>query len=81
MAPTKWLIGQIIKLHPGQDGKVFVVTVRTAEGVYKRPFVKLLPLVKEENYKTFQFSAGGMLVPESGALKRSPFPPLIPVYV
>ena len=44
MAPTKWPLAKITK---GQDGKVRVVTIRTAKGEYVRPIVKLVPLVQE----------------------------------
>ncbi|XP_033254138.1 uncharacterized protein LOC117193495 [Drosophila miranda] len=44
--PSKWLLGRITEVHPGQDERVRVVTVKTARGVYKRPITKLavLPL-------------------------------------
>ena len=48
MAPTRWPLARIIKVHPGQDGKVRVVTVRTSKGVYNRPVVKLVPLVQDQ---------------------------------
>ena len=41
--PTKWFLGRIIELHPGNDGIVRVVTVRMAAGDYKRPVVKVAP--------------------------------------
>ena len=44
-APTKWPIARVIEVHPGQDGKVRVVTVRTARGTYKRPVVKVVQLL------------------------------------
>ena len=43
--PTKWPLARIVQLHPGPDGKVRVVTLRTAKGVYKRPIVKIVPLI------------------------------------
>ena len=48
MAPTKWPLARITKVHPGQDGKVRVVTIKTAKGTYTRPSIKLVPLVCEE---------------------------------
>lgn len=40
--PTyKWPLGRIQQIHPGQDGKIRVVTVKMATGVYKRPIVDL----------------------------------------
>ena len=46
-APTKWPLVKVIKVHPGQDGKVCVVTVRIAKGTCVRPAVKLVPLIQE----------------------------------
>ncbi|XP_072159645.1 uncharacterized protein [Bemisia tabaci] len=43
-APTHWKKGIIDAVHPGKDGVVRVVTVRTARGTYKRPAVKIYPL-------------------------------------
>lgn len=43
-APLHWEMGRIIKLHPGQDGVVRVVTLKTAHGVMQRPVVKICPL-------------------------------------
>lgn len=42
--PSKWPLGRISKLHPGKDGQVRVVTVRTQTSTLKRPIVKLCPL-------------------------------------
>lgn len=44
MPPTKWLLGRIESIHPGNDGLVRVATVRTQNSVLKRPVVKLCPL-------------------------------------
>ena len=49
MAPTKWPLAKIIEVHPGKDGKVRVVTVKTAKGIYRRPVVKMVPLVLAED--------------------------------
>ena len=48
MTPTKWPLVKIIKVDPGKDGKIRVVTVQTAKGIYKRPVVKMVPLVLTE---------------------------------
>ena len=45
LAPTKWPLARIIQVHPGKDVKVRVVTVKTAMGIYKRPMIKVVPLV------------------------------------
>ena len=39
-----WALGVIHQVHPGPDGLVRVVTVRTSAGLYKRPIVKIAPL-------------------------------------
>lgn len=41
---SRWTIGRIVELHPGNDGIVRVVTIRTASGTYKRPIHKLCVL-------------------------------------
>ena len=48
IAPTRWPLARVIEVHPGQDGKVRVVTIRTAKGVYTRKVVKLVPLVQDK---------------------------------
>ena len=40
----KWPLGRIVKVKPGQDDVVRVVTVRTKTGTYTRPVTKLLRL-------------------------------------
>ena len=41
LPPLIWSTGVIVDVHPGSDGLVRVVTVRTPKGVYKRPVNKL----------------------------------------
>ena len=36
-----WPLGRIVSTHPGQDGIVRAVTVRTQYGEYKTPITKL----------------------------------------
>ena len=45
LTPPKWPLGRIIETHPGRDGHVRVVTVKTANGSYKRPITKIAPLL------------------------------------
>ena len=45
--PTRLPLTRVIQTHPGQDGKVWVVTIRTPAGTCKRPIVKIVPLVRE----------------------------------
>jgi len=42
--PTQWTVGRIERTHPGTDGVVRVATVRTANGTFVRPIVKLVLL-------------------------------------
>ncbi|KMQ89359.1 gag-pol polyprotein precursor [Lasius niger] len=42
--PSKWPLARVTEIHPGNDGKIRVVTVRTAASTFKRPIVKLCPL-------------------------------------
>lgn len=42
--PLNWTLGRVVELHPGSDGNVRVVTVKTATGFFRRPVVKLCPL-------------------------------------
>ncbi|XP_066599915.1 uncharacterized protein [Prorops nasuta] len=42
--PAKWPLGRIIEVHPGKDGLVRVVSVKTASAIMKRPIVRLSPL-------------------------------------
>lgn len=44
LPPSKWELGRVIESHPGKDGLVRVVTVRTATTTYKRPIAKLCRL-------------------------------------
>ncbi|XP_071579066.1 uncharacterized protein [Temnothorax nylanderi] len=42
--PSRWPLARVIRLHPGEDGQVRVVDLRTANGEFTRPVVKLVPL-------------------------------------
>lgn len=44
----KWALGRVVDLHGGKDGCVRVVSVRTKNGIMKRPITKLskLPVTK-----------------------------------
>ncbi|XP_076298577.1 uncharacterized protein LOC143217822 [Lasioglossum baleicum] len=52
--PSKWALGWIIDVHPGQDNLVRVATVKTQHSVYKRPIVKLvvMPISTNEDNST-----------------------------
>ncbi|XP_072397992.1 uncharacterized protein [Diabrotica undecimpunctata] len=47
--PLKWDVARVTEVHPGLDGVVRVVTVKTARGIFKRPVSKLcvLPIENE----------------------------------
>ncbi|UYV77229.1 hypothetical protein LAZ67_15000185, partial [Cordylochernes scorpioides] len=47
--PAKWIMGRVVEIHPGKDGLVRVVSIRTKAGLLKRPLVKraLLPVPHE----------------------------------
>ncbi|XP_070170868.1 uncharacterized protein [Polyergus mexicanus] len=40
--PNKWPLARIERVHPGEDGVVRVVNVRTATSSFKRPLTKLI---------------------------------------
>lgn len=42
--PLQWHLGRVTQVHPGTDGVVRVVKVRTRTGEFTRPVVKLSPL-------------------------------------
>ncbi|CAH2083690.1 unnamed protein product [Euphydryas editha] len=44
--PAKWLLGRVIEKHPGKDCITRVVTLRTKNGLCKRPCNKLCLLLK-----------------------------------
>ncbi|XP_025828978.1 uncharacterized protein LOC112904043 [Agrilus planipennis] len=48
LPPMRWRMGRILELHPGQDNVTRVVTVRTSEGIIKRPVKKICILPIEE---------------------------------
>lgn len=40
MSPTKWPLARVMAVHPGRDGLVRVLTLRTPQGTYTRPVTK-----------------------------------------
>ncbi|XP_043262434.1 uncharacterized protein LOC122403144 [Colletes gigas] len=42
--PLHWPMGRIISIHPGEDGIIRVVTVKTIHGEYKRSIKGIAPL-------------------------------------
>jgi hypothetical protein len=49
MVPTKWPLARIVEVHPGRDGIVRVVTVKTPIGTYNRPVTKVALLLPYEH--------------------------------
>lgn len=47
LPPNQWLMGRIVAVHPGKDDIVRVVTLKTKNGLLKRPIVKIcrLPII------------------------------------
>ena len=45
----KWKMGRIIKVHPGEDNVVRVVTLKTPTGAIKRPTSKIAMLSVEQD--------------------------------
>lgn len=44
IASLSWPLGRITEVHPGSDGRVRVVTVRSRDGTKNRPIPKVYPL-------------------------------------
>lgn len=43
-SPNNWPLARVIEIHPGTDGLVRVVTVRTSNSTFKRSITKICPL-------------------------------------
>ncbi len=41
LIPTKWPLARVVQVYPGRDDLVRVVSVKTAQGIYKRPVTKI----------------------------------------
>lgn len=46
--PLQWKLGRIVKLHPGQDGIVRAVTIKTVKGLVQRPTLKVCVLPSQD---------------------------------
>lgn len=51
LPPANWELGRIVECHPGQDGHIRVVSVKTARSRYTRPITQicLLPIHAPDN--------------------------------
>ena len=47
--PLQWPTAIITETHPGKDGVVSVVTLKTSKGTLKRPITKICPLPRVIN--------------------------------
>lgn len=50
LSPAKWALGRVSEVHPGNDGNVRVVTIRTKNSTLKRSVVKVARLPIDVNY-------------------------------
>lgn len=59
--PGKWPLARVTHLHPGPDGLTRVVTVKTANSIFKRPITKLciIPTDPEIYSTNLLLNAGG----------------------
>lgn len=44
LPPSKWELTRIVKVHPGSDNHVRVITLRTAKTMLKRPITQICRL-------------------------------------
>ncbi|XP_062557399.1 uncharacterized protein LOC134222271 [Armigeres subalbatus] len=49
LPPLKWLLGRVTQVHPGADGNIRVVTVRTRDGNFVRAISKICILPISDN--------------------------------
>jgi len=42
--PSRWKLARVVQVHPGSDGHIRVMTLRTACGHYKRPITQICKL-------------------------------------
>ncbi|XP_062703704.1 uncharacterized protein LOC134286149 [Aedes albopictus] len=66
LPPQKWAIGRIVEVHPGKDGLVRVVSVRTAAGVTQRAVSRLclLPVEIDAELATAPLSVVSRTAPD-----------------
>ncbi|XP_076230289.1 uncharacterized protein LOC143176598 [Nomia melanderi] len=49
LPPLAWHLGRVVATHPGADGVIRAVTVRTSHGTYRRNVRQLAPLPDSES--------------------------------
>lgn len=49
LPPLKWKLGRVIDIHPGSDGNIRVVTVKSQDGQYQRAISKICVLPIRDN--------------------------------
>ena len=52
--PLKWNIGRIVNVFPDKEGNVRVVTVKTKSSEYRRPIMKVCPLLTNQQLQQSQ---------------------------
>ena len=50
LIPGKWPLARITEVHTRQDGLVWIATIKTVNGKYKRPITKLALLLPCKNW-------------------------------
>ena len=52
LPPTKWLVGRILNVYTGRDGRVRVVDINTRRGIIQRSITKICPFPQEIRIET-----------------------------
>ncbi|XP_063972042.1 uncharacterized protein LOC135159909 [Diachasmimorpha longicaudata] len=52
LPPQQWAMGRVIQIHPGADGIIRTVSIKTPKGTLKRNVKKLAPLITNDDEKT-----------------------------
>lgn len=68
--PTQWPLGRIPSVHPGTDGAVRVVSIKTKSDHIKRPILRISPLPIEEadeDISNFVMETADLSLPDASA--------------
>jgi hypothetical protein len=71
MPAGKWAMGRVLDLHPGRDGQVRVVSLKTQSNILKRPVIKLVPLLPDEQSEQRDQSASTPNIKTTSSRRRS----------